>query len=326
MFQRMPPHYKSSRRDRGGKTPKLNKLLEIFLLDSLKPALKWLFLSQYLTQAECQWYSLVFLRFLGMQECFASSCLVSVVRRTYRNYGLDAVQLSSVLLGIANEQIWSMVTVKLNLEAMPCKVCMCLTWCCDQIQIISLLCLDQQDRHGNLDTDLVSKVLHILPLVSTFPVDFGNLHEGISFRENGKKYSDHMEQDLQRLPLIKFWARHRCQIIGKTHMGLRFTEAPIRYLRDDTFCVLSRPITCHSPLTPSERKEGKGNLVLRSRWRVHKGQGSSRLSIDTLQAVWMTYHLHANSVSQLGIWLLGLLHDPESTFGKANANVTASNP
>lgn len=133
--------------------------------------------------------SLVFLRFLGMQEHSASSCLVSVVWSNYRNYGLDAVQLSSVLLGIAIEQIWSMVTdclLKLDLEAMPCKICMCLTWCCDQIQIISVLCLDQQDRHGSLDTGLMSKILHILPLMSACPVDFRNLHERTSLRANGK--------------------------------------------------------------------------------------------------------------------------------------------
>lgn len=141
-----------------------------------------------------------------------------------------------------------------------------------------------------------------------------------------EKYSGYMGQDLQRLPLIKFWARNRCQIIGKTFMALRFTEAVTRCQRDYAFCVLSRPIICHSPLTPSERKEGKGNLVLRSCWRVHKGQGSSRLSIDTLQSAWMTYKLHASSVSQLDIWLLGLLHDPESTTGKTNANVSVSNP
>lgn len=88
-----------------------------------------------------------------------------------------------------------------------------------------------------------------------------------------EKYSGYMGRDLQRLPLIKFWARHRCQIIGKTFMGLRFTEAPTRCQRDDTFCVLSRPIACHSPLTPSERKEGKDNLVLRSCWRDHKVRG-----------------------------------------------------
>lgn len=82
-----------------------------------------------------------------------------------------------------------MVTVcllKLNLGAMPCKVCMCFTWCHDQIQIISVLCLDQQDRHSNLGTGLMSKVLHILPLASVCPVDFGNPHEGPSFRENVK--------------------------------------------------------------------------------------------------------------------------------------------
>lgn len=133
--------------------------------------------------------SLVFLRFIGMQKCSASSCLVSVVWRNYRNYGLCAVHLPSVLLDIAKEQIWTTVTVcllKLSLEAMLCKACLCLTWSCDQVQIISVLCLDQQDRHSNLDTGLVSRVLHILPLVSPFPVDFGNLHEGTSFRENGK--------------------------------------------------------------------------------------------------------------------------------------------
>lgn len=52
MFQRLPLHIinQPSRRDKDEKTPKLNKLLEISLLDSLKPALKWLSLSQYLTQ------------------------------------------------------------------------------------------------------------------------------------------------------------------------------------------------------------------------------------------------------------------------------------
>lgn len=138
-----------------------------------------------------------------------------------------------------------------------------------------------------------------------------------------EKYSDYMGQDLQ---LVKFWARRRCQIIGKTFMALRFTEAPTRWQRDEGFCVLSRPMICHSPLIPSERKEGKGNFMLRCCRGVHKGQGSSRLSIDALQSVWMTYKLHADSVSQLGIWLLGLLDDPESTIGKTKANVTASDP
>lgn len=66
-----------------------------------------------------------------------------------------------------------------------------------------------------------------------------------------------MGQDLQRLLLIKFWARHWCQIIGKTFMALRFTEAITKCQRDDAFCVLSRPITCHSPLTPLRERRGK---------------------------------------------------------------------
>lgn len=114
--------------------------------------------------------------------------------------------------------------------------------------------------------------------------------------------------------------------MSPTFLGLIYGTHTTRCDIDDAFCVLSRPITTHVPLAPSERKEGKGNLVLRSCWRVRKGQGSSRLSIATLQSVWMTYKLHANSVSQPDLWLLGLLHDPESTTGKPSANVTASNP
>lgn len=159
--------------------------------------------------------------------------------------------------------------LKLDFEAMLWEVCTCLTWCCAQIQIITVLWLNQQDGPSNLVPvkELKvprPKVLHILLPVSAWPMDFRNLHlQKEHVLGKIRKNADHMGKDLQQLLMTKFWDRHRCGM--EEMVGKRFTEAPNKMLeRCGCLGTRSRAMPCHSTLTPSEGKERKGSLVLRS--------------------------------------------------------------
>lgn len=111
----------------------------------------------------------------------------------------------------------------------------------------------------------MSKVLHILPSVSACQMDFRDLQlQGERVLGKTKKISHHIGQDLQTLPMIKFWDRHRCGMeerVGKNFMGLQHSQRLLtRCQRDEAVRVLIVE-QCHATVHWYLQKEGRGKAV-----------------------------------------------------------------